>query len=103
LDAGPELRSVEELASLVVAAPEGRPVYLRDVAEVRDGVAEAESYTRIGFGQSATDSKKVGATADAKPGEERQAVTVAVSKRKAPTPWRWPSTPSRPWKACTAS
>ncbi|TAN49828.1 MAG: efflux RND transporter permease subunit [Methylococcaceae bacterium] len=82
LDAGPVLRSVDELADLVVAAPNGRPVYLREVATVSDAPAESDSYTRIGFGAAATSSRQADATAPAQAGEERQAVTLAVSKRK---------------------
>ncbi|MDD5034009.1 MAG: efflux RND transporter permease subunit [Methylococcaceae bacterium] len=120
LDAGPAFKNVEEIAATVVKVEAGRPVYLRDLAEVRDGPAEAESYTRIGFGQAAAGSKtlanpsptlplsgegvknmpavpgKVETCPDSPldkggqggiclapgPGEERQAVTLAVSKRK---------------------
>jgi multidrug efflux pump subunit AcrB len=35
---------------LIVAVHDGRPVFLRDVATVRDAPAEVESYTWIGFG-----------------------------------------------------
>ncbi|HUL13130.1 MAG TPA: efflux RND transporter permease subunit [Methylococcaceae bacterium] len=82
LDAGPELRSADEVAATVLKAQAGKPVYLRDVAAVRDAAAEAETYTRIGFGRAASDSKHIGEGEAAKPGEERQAVTIAVAKRK---------------------
>ncbi|TDG15301.1 efflux RND transporter permease subunit [Seongchinamella unica] len=49
LEAGDVIRSVAELQSLVVNVIDGAPVYLRDVAQVVDGPAEAESYTWIGF------------------------------------------------------
>ena len=96
LDAGPAFKNVEEIAGLVVKAEAGRPVYLREVAEVRDGPAEAEGYTRIGFGQGA--KKALSPTPPPQgeglssspppvgegPGEraERQAVTLAIAKRK---------------------
>ncbi|NJD06613.1 MAG: efflux RND transporter permease subunit, partial [Methylococcaceae bacterium] len=90
LDAGPSYGSLEEVAATVVAAPQGRPVYLREVAEVRDGPAEAESYTRIGFGPGAADSKRIHPESsdqsdqvpEAGVAAERQAVTVTVAKRK---------------------
>ncbi|HLH75523.1 MAG TPA: efflux RND transporter permease subunit [Candidatus Binataceae bacterium] len=50
MDSGPFLRNAEEVASLVVGVSAGRPVYLRDVAQVIDGPAEATTYTNIGFG-----------------------------------------------------
>lgn len=100
LDAGPSFQNVDEIASTVVKADARRPVYLREVAEVRDGPAEVETYTRIGFGQAAAYSKSLPQGKDdsvsktepvspqaqteptAKPGIERQSVTLAVSKRK---------------------
>ncbi len=91
LDAGPSYHHVDEIAATVVKSEAGRPVYLREVAEVRDGPAEVETYTRIGFGQASADSKTL--SADPHPqshtqgerglkSEERQSVTLAVSKRK---------------------
>jgi multidrug efflux pump subunit AcrB len=86
LDAGPAFGGVEEIAALTVKAEGGKPVYLRDVAEVRDGPAEVESYTRIGFGQAAADSKALSPepapSAGGAKAAERQAVTLAVAKRK---------------------
>ncbi len=104
LDAGPAYHNVDEIAETVVKSESGRPVYLREVADIRDGPAEVDTYTRIGFGQAAANSKTLspepssqakeavdkplspsgrgvgerGADSD----EERQSVTLAVSKRK---------------------
>jgi len=88
LDAGPALKNVDEIEALVVKAEAGRPVYLREVAEVTDGPAEVESYTRIGFGQASNDSKTL--SPGSSPGgrgagervAERLAVTLTVAKRK---------------------
>ncbi len=83
VEAGSSFRSAEEVAATVVAAPEGRPVYLRDVARLEDGPGEADTYTRMGFGPAAGRSRQVGAPADVpRAGEERPAVTIAVAKRK---------------------
>ena len=99
LDAGPAYHNVDEIAETVVKADSDRPVYLRDVAEVRDGPSEVESYTRIGFGQASADSKALSPNPSPEWGkkpippdgrgvgerggdEERQSVTLAVSKRK---------------------
>ncbi|MGY6588127.1 MAG: efflux RND transporter permease subunit [Wenzhouxiangella sp.] len=42
-----EFRSVEEIAGVIIATAEGRPVYLRDIAEVRQGWQEREAITRV--------------------------------------------------------
>jgi multidrug efflux pump subunit AcrB len=43
------LTSAGEVGSLVVGVHEGRPVYLRDMATIVDGPAEADTYSRIGY------------------------------------------------------
>ena len=70
--AGSVLRSAAEVAGLVVGVHAGRPVYLRDVAAVTDGMAEADTYTRLRFGPAAA----------AAAGREYQAVNIAVAKQK---------------------
>ena len=70
------LLSADEVASLVVGVFDGKPVYLRDVADVIDGPQEPESYSRIGF--SDVYLSKLGS--DAEP--SRPAVTLALSKKK---------------------
>ncbi len=82
LDAGPAFESADEVARTVVSSREGRPIYLSEVAMLEDAPAEAESYTRIGFGAAAAASRRIGEAAAGQPGEERQAVTVTVAKRK---------------------
>ncbi|MFH2093394.1 MAG: efflux RND transporter permease subunit [Pseudomonadota bacterium] len=42
-----EFETPEEILSLVVATHNGRPIYLKDVATVIDGVKEATSYSRL--------------------------------------------------------
>jgi multidrug efflux pump subunit AcrB len=44
VESGEFLRSAEELAAIVLAAPGGRPVHLRDVADISDGAEEPETY-----------------------------------------------------------
>jgi multidrug efflux pump subunit AcrB len=66
LEAGSRLRTAEELRNTVVTAGRGRPVLVRDVAEVVDGDAEPTSYVTF-------QSKSSGA---------QPAVTIAVAKRK---------------------
>ena len=42
-----EYRSVPEFADTIISTPQGRPVYLRDVADVRQGEKERQAITRI--------------------------------------------------------
>ncbi len=83
VEAGPSFTSAEEAGATVVGTQGGRSVHLREVARVVDGPAEATSYTRIGFGPQAADIRRVGPHGTAGvPGQEREAVTIAVAKRK---------------------
>src|SRR6187431_2417788 len=66
LEAGSRLRTADELRNTVVTSGGGRPVFVRDVAEVVDGDAEPTSYVTF-------QSKTSGA---------QPAVTIAVAKRK---------------------
>ncbi len=50
VEAGLALAHPDELKELVVGVFGGRPVFLKDVAEVRDGPAEPTSYVRHGWG-----------------------------------------------------
>ncbi|WP_139555899.1 efflux RND transporter permease subunit [Methylotetracoccus oryzae] len=82
LDVGRDYVSADEVAQTVIASPSGHPVYVRDVAQVVDGTEEPESYTRIGFGQAAAQSREIGESTEARVGDERQAVTLGIAKRK---------------------
>ena len=84
VDVGPFFRRAEEVEQAVVGVHEGRPVYVRDVSEVRDGPAEFESYTRIGSGPAGTAQQEESAIVPGhlEQGEERPAVTLAIAKRK---------------------
>ncbi|MCK5147363.1 efflux RND transporter permease subunit [bacterium] len=42
-----EFRTVEEIAGVVVAAPGGKSIHLRDIAEIRQGYKEREAVTRL--------------------------------------------------------
>jgi multidrug efflux pump subunit AcrB len=75
VETGRFIRSKEDLESLVVGVSEQRPVYLRQVAEVTDGPAEATSY--VWFGQGPALGSPEGQ--EGKP--PLPAVTVAVAKQ----------------------
>jgi multidrug efflux pump subunit AcrB len=66
LEAGQRLRTADDLRNTVVSSTGGRPVLVRDVADVVDGDAEPTSYVTF-------QSKASGA---------QPAVTIAVAKRK---------------------
>jgi len=75
VETGRFIRSKEDLESLVVGVSEQRPVYLRQVAEIMDGPAEATSY--VWFGQGPGHGS--GESNDAH--MLSPAVTVAVAKQ----------------------
>ncbi|ROR29814.1 efflux RND transporter permease subunit [Inmirania thermothiophila] len=74
VQAGLFLSQPEEVGELVVGVHEGRPVYLRDVAEIRYGPDQPERYVRFGTGAAA-------AQRGLAPGREYPAVTIAVAKK----------------------
>jgi multidrug efflux pump subunit AcrB len=71
--------SSDEVANLVVGVFDGKPVHLRDVAEVADSMEEPSTYTRLNFGPAyrykGIDDKNVLS-------KEYQAVTLAIAKRR---------------------
>jgi multidrug efflux pump subunit AcrB len=99
VESGDFLRDADDVGRVVVGVSAGRPVYLRDVAEIRDGPEEAANYVLVGFGAGskvkpasvdvapglslASAALKGGATiSSASPMGESPAVTLTVSKRK---------------------
>ncbi len=65
LEAGQFLRSAEDVGNIVVAAPGGKAVYLRDIASVRDEGEEPSQLVEFSDGH-----------------QFRPAVTISVAKRK---------------------
>ncbi len=82
VDAGPFLRNAAQVNNLIIGVFDGRPVYLRDIADVIDGPAEVSSYTRLTFGPGAPIDNDTKNLAVAEPGKSYQQVTIAVGKRK---------------------
>ena len=70
IEAGDFLREAAELADLVVGVRAGKPVFLRDVAAVRDGPPPTARLVWHGT-----------AARDGKPAEEHPAVTLAITKK----------------------
>ncbi|MEC4890301.1 MAG: efflux RND transporter permease subunit [Nitrospira sp.] len=89
VETGRFIRSRDDLDSLVVGVSEQRPVYLRQVAEVTDGPAEANRYVWFGLGAgSARETSDVKRemrepTSHLSPftSHESPAVTVAIAKQ----------------------
>lgn len=84
LEAGPHFSSAEAVAATVLKTDAGRLVRLADVAEVLDGPADVEQYTRIGFGPAVAQMDAVGGLPEKLPtvSEERQMVAIAIAKRR---------------------
>ncbi len=77
IEAGPFVKDIREVKNLLITLYNGKPVYLRDIAEVADGPEEVKTYSRIGFGPASKQD-------DSKIAEQSKfpAVTIAVAKKK---------------------
>ncbi len=75
VETGDFLHNADDVGRVVVGVSAGRPVYLRDVAEIRDGPEEPANYVLFGYGAGAKvkSASVIG---------ESAAVTLTVSKRK---------------------
>jgi len=73
VEAGPFLKSADEVENLVVGVNQGRPVYLRDVARMADGPEEPVELSRIAFGPASHGGQPQGRL--------YPAVTLALAKR----------------------
>jgi multidrug efflux pump subunit AcrB len=71
---GSFLSNADEVRQLVVGVSGGKPVFLRDIAEVQDGADQPGSYVWMGTGPAAED-KQIKARG------EFTAVTVAITKK----------------------
>jgi multidrug efflux pump subunit AcrB len=75
VDVGQFLHSAEEVGDVVLGVYGGKPVYLKDVAEVSDGPEEPSDYVWLGSGPAAPEKGL------AKAGIDLPAVTIAVAKK----------------------
>lgn len=94
VDAGEPFSDARQLRDLVVGVFDGRPVFLKDVANIEDGSDEVSSYVRYGRGlaHGFTKHEYFPGTAlgeatelsekDAHSGQASPAVTIAVAKKK---------------------
>ena len=72
IETGPYLHSAQDVADLVLASRAGKPVYLREVATVREGAPPAERYVWHGEVQRGEGAARVA---------EHPAVTLAITKK----------------------
>jgi multidrug efflux pump subunit AcrB len=70
VETGGFLSSAQDVGNVVVGVFEGRPIYLRDVAEIKDGAEEPSQYVFSGNG-----------AAKAEVADEQPAVTLSIAKR----------------------
>ena len=82
LESGPFLKDAREVAELVVGVRDGKPVFLQDVAVVRDGALPAGRYVWHGIaGKDAAEYPAVTLSVTKKPGENAIDVADAVMQR----------------------
>lgn len=72
---GAFVKNADEVRNLVVATMNGKPVYLRDVADITDGPEEPAQYVWMGSGPAAPE-KDIPV-----PGLDAPAITLAISKK----------------------
>jgi len=82
VETGPFLKDAREVAELVVGVRAGKPVFLQDVATVRDGALPASRYVWHGIaGKDAAELPAVTLAVTKKPGENAIDVANAVMMR----------------------
>lgn len=75
IETGSFFEGPDDVGAVVISAVDGRPVYLRDVAQVLDGPEEPKDYVRFGLGAASFDNKRP-------VGQTFSSVTLSVAKRK---------------------
>ncbi len=71
---GKFLETMEDVGDLVVGIQQNRPIYLKQIASIKDGPEIPKDYVALGFGQA---SEKAAAF-----NSEYPAVTISIAKRK---------------------
>lgn len=75
VNAGNFLSTAEEVSNLIIGSREGRPIYLHQVASVKDGAEKPSQYVFYGYGQH--DAELAG-----KYNSEYPAITLSIAKKK---------------------
>ncbi len=81
VEAGEFIKTIDDLKNIVVGVYRGKPIYLKNVAEVTDAPIDPEHYVYIGFGPH-SEEKGVSKEFIEKHGNQFPAVTVAIAKKK---------------------
>jgi len=86
VETGAFLKDAADVGNVVVGVFGGKPVYLREVAEIVDGPEEPSQYVLFGRGAAARHSERAGASGRMDPSDgwavaEEPAVTLAIAKR----------------------
>ncbi|HJV73312.1 MAG TPA: efflux RND transporter permease subunit [Noviherbaspirillum sp.] len=82
VESGPFLQNAQDVSELVVAVREGKPVYLQNVATVRDGPPPATNYVWHGIaGKNGGEYPAVSIAVTKKPGENAIDVADALMRR----------------------
>lgn len=76
LQTGQFLQTPEDVEKIVIGVPNGKPVFLSDIATISDGPEEPSDYVNIGFGPGASENRP-NAGSGLYP-----AVTLSVAKRQ---------------------
>ncbi len=72
VETGVFLKTAEDVNNLVVGAFNGRPVYLRNVADIIDGSEEPSNYVMTGFGPASSEKRS----------SLYDAVTISIAKKQ---------------------
>ncbi len=79
IESGTFISTIDDVRKLVIATHNQKPVFLDDVAYIRDGPEEPVHYVFIGLG---TQSDKKGILKPESPNTDYPAVTISIAKRK---------------------
>ncbi len=74
INSGNFLNSVEDVENLIVGVNKNTPVYLKQIATIKDGPENPSSYVSFGYGKANEDASKFPS--------EYQAVTLSIGKQK---------------------
>jgi len=77
VDTGGLLSNIDEVGRVVIGVRNGRPVYLKDVAMLKDGPEEPGNYVFMGLGPA---GPRKGISGN--PAGQSEAVTIAIAKKK---------------------
>lgn len=75
VDTGDFFKSAEEVRNVVIDVQDGDPIYLKSIAEIRDGPEEPSEYVSYGIGYQKAQE------AGLNTGESYPAVTISIAKR----------------------